>query len=97
MTPVQAEDVNIQNGGNMIGPVLFFSLLGCLYIGLGLAMMADIAKMCRENGRSELRIRVLSPFVILGWPLVCIAAGVFIIFDGMIDFVKDAITKIYKG
>ena len=73
------------------------TVLSIIYIGMGLALMSDVARMSRENHRSELFIRSLSPFVILGWPIVLVVFGMFIIGEGIVDFIKTTLTTIYKG
>lgn len=73
------------------------TVLSIIYIGLGLAMMSDIATQCRKVNYSELKIRVVSPFVILGWPIIVLIAGVATICDGIFSFLKTTLTTIYKG
>lgn len=97
MTLAQVKHAIRQDGISNMGLILYVTVTSILYLGMGLALMADIAKMFRENHRSELFIRSLSPFIILGWPVYCLLIGVFIICDGIFDFIKNAITTIYKG
>lgn len=73
------------------------TVLSIIYIGMGLALMSDVAKGCRKNNYSERSIRAASPFIILGWPIFMVVFGMFIIGEGIFDFVKTTLTTIYKG
>jgi len=97
LTPVQAKHANQQDGSSKMELMFAGTVLSIIYIGMGLALMSDVARMSRENHRSELFIRSLSPFVILGWPIVLVVFGMFIIGEGIVDFIKTTLTTIYKG
>ena len=77
--------------------ILLGTAILILYFGMGLELMSDVAKGCRKNNYSERSIRAASPFIILGWPIVLVVFGMFIIGEGIFDFVKTTLTTIYKG